>query len=201
MNRRHFLVSASAAASQSWAGANDRVRVAVVGVGSRGSAHIREILPVANMEVAALVDPDGQRTEAAASVVFKKTGKTPRIESDMRRIFDSKEIDAVTIATTNHWHTLTAIWAMQAGKDVYVEKPCSHNVHEGRVMTQWARKLGRMCQMGVQSRSMTGMRDALDFIHSGKIGDVKFARAICYRLRNSIGLVDTPAPVPEGLDL
>ncbi|MCA9222499.1 MAG: gfo/Idh/MocA family oxidoreductase, partial [Planctomycetales bacterium] len=93
-----------------------------------------------------------------------------------------------------------AVWAMQNGKDVYVEKPCSHNVHEGRVMTQWARKLGRMCQMGVQSRSMSGMRQALDFIHSGKIGKVSVAHAICYRRRDSIGLVNTPAPIPSGMD-
>src|SRR5689334_24451637 len=115
MNRRHFLVSAStAAASQSWAGANDRVRLAIVGVGSRGSAHIKEILPVANVEIAAVVDVDGRRTEAASAAVFEKTGRRPRIETDMRRVFDDKNIDAVTIATTNHWHTLTAIWAMQA---------------------------------------------------------------------------------------
>src|SRR6187401_2031500 len=105
MNRRHFLVSASAAASQSWAGANDRVRLAIVGVGSRGSAHVKEILPLANVEIAALVDPDGRRTEAAASLISKQTGKHPKIDSDMRRIFDDKEIEAVTIATTNHWHT------------------------------------------------------------------------------------------------
>src|SRR5262245_19751418 len=116
MNRRHFLVTASAAA-QSWAGANDRVRVAIIGVGSRGSAHIREILPVANVEIAALVDVDGRRTETAASTVVQRTGKRPKLESDMRRVFEDKEIDAVTIATTNHWHALTAIWAMQAGKD------------------------------------------------------------------------------------
>src|ERR1041385_2828762 len=122
MNRRHCLVPASAAASQSWAGANDRVRLAIIGVGSRGSAHIREILPVANVEIAALVDVDGRRTEAAAATVLQKTGKRPRLESDMRRVFEDKEIDAVTIATTNHWHTLTAIWAMQAGKDAYVRK-------------------------------------------------------------------------------
>src|SRR5689334_24629457 len=105
MNRRHFLVSASAAASQSWAGANDRIRVAIIGVGSRGSAHIREILPVTNVEIAALVDVDGRRTEAAAATVLQKTGKRPRLETDMRRVFEDKSIDAVTIATTNHWHT------------------------------------------------------------------------------------------------
>src|SRR5215813_7777649 len=99
MNRRHFLVSASAAASQSWASANDRVRLAIIGVGSRGSAHIREILPVANVEIAALVDPDGRRTDTAAATIFQKTGKRPRIDSDMRRIVEDKNIDTVTSAT------------------------------------------------------------------------------------------------------
>jgi hypothetical protein len=131
MKRRHFLFSSAAttaAASTSWAQANDRVRVAVIGVGSRGSAHIREMLPVQNVEIAALVDPDGNRTEQNASMIFQKTGKRPKLESDMRRVFDDKSIDAVTVATTNHWHALTAIWAMQAGKDAFVEKPVSHNI-------------------------------------------------------------------------
>src|SRR5690606_21658525 len=104
MNRRHFLLSASTAASSfGWAGANDRVRVAIIGVGSRGSAHIKEILPVANMEIATLVEPDGARAEAASSTIFKQTGKRPTIESDLRRMLENKEIDAVTIATPNHW--------------------------------------------------------------------------------------------------
>ena len=194
MNRRHFLVSASAAASQSWAGANDRVRVAVVGVGSRGSAHIREILPVANMEVAALVDPDGQRTEAAASVVFKKTGKSPRIESDMRRIFDSKEIDAVTIATTNHWHTLTAIWAMQAGKDVYVEKPVSHNIFEGIKLVEAARKYKRIAAGGTQRRWWGRWRKGIEMIHAGHIGDIYQANFVFPGSRDSIGFKEPKQP-------
>src|SRR5438045_9531163 len=103
MNRRHFLVSASTAlSSQSWAGANDRVRLAIICVGSRGSAHIREILPVANVEIAALVDVDGRRTEAAASTVVQKTGRRPKPESDLRRVFGDTESDAVTVATHNH---------------------------------------------------------------------------------------------------
>src|SRR5437762_13414314 len=108
MNRRHFLVAASTAASQSWAGANDRVRLAIIGVGSRGSAHIREILPVANVEIAALVDVDGRRTEAAARTTVQKTGRSPTLHSDMRRGIEDKDIDAVTIAPTNHRHSLTA---------------------------------------------------------------------------------------------
>src|SRR5437867_11691211 len=104
MNRRHFLVAASAAAAQSWAGANDRVRVAIVGVGSRGSAHIREILPVAHVEIAALVDVDGRRTEAAASTVFQKAGERHKLESAMRRVYEDQDIDAGTIANAHQMH-------------------------------------------------------------------------------------------------
>src|SRR5258706_3831597 len=165
MNRRHFLVAASTAASQSWAGANDRVRLAIIGVGSRGSAHIREILPVPNVEIAALVDPDGRRTETAASTIFEKTGKRPKIDSDMRRIFEDKEIDAVTIATTNHWHTLTAICAMQAGQDVYVEKPVSHNIWEGSKLLETAREDKRIAARGTPRRSLGSLRQAIQRLH------------------------------------
>jgi predicted dehydrogenase len=195
MNRRHFLVTAAtAAASQSWAAANDRVRVAIVGVGSRGSAHIREILPVANMEVAAVVDPDGRRTEEAASMVRQKTGKAPKIESDMRRVFDDKEIDAVTIATTNHWHTLTAIWAMQAGKDVFVEKPVSHNVWEGTKLVETARKYNRIAAGGTQRRWWGRYRKAVELIHAGAIGDVYQGNFLFPGRRDSIGFKETKEP-------
>jgi predicted dehydrogenase len=196
MHRRHFLVSASAAASQSWAQAGDRVRVAVVGVGSRGSAHIREILPVANMEVAALVDPDGRRTEEAASFVYQKTGKQPKLESDMRRVFDDKNIDAVTIATTNHWHTLTAIWAMQAGKDVYVEKPVSHNVWEGTKLVEAARKYKRVAAGGTQRRWWGRFRKAIELVHGGAIGDVYQGNFLFPGSRDSIGF--KPHEEPPG---
>jgi predicted dehydrogenase len=196
MNRRHFLVSASAAASQSWAQANDRVRVAIVGVGSRGSAHIKEILPVKNMEVAALVDPDGRRTEAAAAAVFKATGKQPKLESDMRRVFDDKNIDAVTIATTNHWHTLTAIWAMQAGKDVYVEKPVSHNVWEGTKLVETARKYKRIAAGGTQRRWWGRFRKAIEIVHAGGIGDIYQGNFFFPGSRDSIGF--KPHQEPPG---
>src|SRR6476619_5526355 len=171
MKRRQFLVTAAAAA-QSWAAANDRVRIAIVGVGSRGSAHIKEILPVANVEIAALVDVDGRRTEQASSVIYQKTGKRAKINSDMRRIFEDKEIDAVTIATTNHWHTLTAIWAMQAGKDVYDEKPVSHKGGEGTALVAAARKYQRTGAGGTQRRWWGRGRKADELIHAGEIGDV-----------------------------
>ena len=119
------------------------------------------------MEIAALVDPDGRRTEAAAGTIAKKTGKRPKLESDMRRIFDDKNIDAVTIATTNHWHTLTAIWAMQAGKDVYVEKPVSHNVWEGTKLVEAARKYKRIAAGGTQRRWWGRFRKAIELVHAG----------------------------------
>jgi predicted dehydrogenase len=193
-------LAADTAAQGRTVGPNDKIRVAVIGTNGQGGAHVGEWLKNPDVDLVAICDCDPAAfTKHAAK--FKQLSHPPRYEQDIRKLLEDKNIDAVSIATPNHWHALMAVWAMQAGKDVYVEKPCSHNVREGRVITQWARKLGRMCQMGVQSRSMTGMREGLDFIHSGKIGKVSVAQAICYRLRNSIGLVDTPAPVPPGLDL
>jgi predicted dehydrogenase len=194
MNRRSFLVTASAAASQSWAGANDRVRFAIVGVGSRGTAHIREILPGANVEIAALVDPDGRRTETAAGMVFDKTGKRPRLESDMRRVFDDKNIDAVTIATTNHWHTLTAIWAMQAGKDVFVEKPVSHNIWEGTKLVEAARKYKRIAAGGTQRRYWGRFRKAIEMVHGGAIGEIYQGNFFFPGGRDSIGFKEHKEP-------
>jgi hypothetical protein len=217
MNRRAFLdrtALATAAAAlaanpfkplvadekeNSKAGPNEKIRVAVIGVNGQGGAHVGEWMANPDVELVAICDADPAAYQKHAGR-FKEMKTPPRYEQDVRKLFEDKTIDAVSIATPNHWHALMAVWAMQSGKDVYVEKPCSHNVHEGRVMTQWARKLGRMCQMGVQSRSMTGMRQTLEFVKSGKIGDVKVAKAICYRRRDSIGMVDTEAPIPSGLD-
>jgi predicted dehydrogenase len=193
MNRRQFLVAASAA-SQSWAGANDRVRVAIIGVGSRGSAHIGEILPVANVEIGAVVDVDGRRSEAAAQSVFQKTGRRPKIETDMRRVFEDKEIDAVTIATTNHWHTLAGIWAMQAGKDAYVEKPVSHNIWEGTKLVETARKYKRIAAGGTQRRWWGRFRKAVELIHGGEIGDVYQANFFFPGNRDSIGFKEPKEP-------
>jgi predicted dehydrogenase len=180
-------------------GPNDKIRVAVIGVNGQGGVHLNEWLKLPDVELVAVCDCDPAAYQKNVGK-FKKLKQQPQYVQDIRKLLEDKTIDAVSIATPNHWHALMAVWAMQAGKDVYVEKPCSHNVHEGRVMTQWARKLGRICQMGVQSRSMTGMRETLDFIKSGKLGKVTVARAICYRSRPSIGKTGTPAPIPKGLD-
>jgi predicted dehydrogenase len=180
-------------------GPNDKIRVATIGVNGQGGAHLGEWLKNPDVDLVAVCDCDPAAYEKHVGK-FKNMQHPPRYVQDVRKLLEDKTIDAVSIATPNHWHALMAVWAMQQGKDVYVEKPCSHNVREGRVMTQWARRLGRMCQMGVQSRSMPGMRQALEFVHSGKIGKVSVAHAICYRRRGTIGLVETEAPIPPGLD-
>jgi predicted dehydrogenase len=214
-NRRDFveqaLVAASAAlatgvvasavepASTRKVGPNEKIRVAVIGVNGQGGSHVSEWLKNPDCDLVAICDCDPAAYEKLKPK-FKNLAKPPRYVQDVRKLVEDKNIDAVSIATPNHWHAVMAVWAMQNGKDVYVEKPCSHNVREGRVITEWARKLGRICQMGVQSRSMPGMRQTLEFVKSGKIGKVTEARAICYRRRDSIGLVDTEAPIPAGLD-
>lgn len=195
MQRRHFLLSAATAtASTAWAGANDRVRVAIIGVGSRGTAHIKEMLPVNGLEIGALVDPDGRRTEAASAIVFGKTGKRPKLETDMRRVFDDKDIDAISIATTNHWHALTAIWAMQAGKDAYVEKPVSHNVFEGIKLVEAARTYNRVAAGGTQRRWWGRWRKAIELIHAGTIGDIYQGNFTFPGHRDSIGFKEPKEP-------
>ncbi|NDC78854.1 MAG: gfo/Idh/MocA family oxidoreductase, partial [Chitinophagia bacterium] len=130
-------------------GANDRIRVAVLGVNGRGKSHIEEVMDLAasaNVEVVAMADPDRNVLQERAAEFEKKYGKKVRIEQDFRRLYESKDIDAVTLATPNHWHALQTIWACQAGKDVYVEKPATHNIHEGRKMIEAAYKYNRIVQ-------------------------------------------------------
>ena len=112
-------------------------------------------------------------------------------------MLEDKSIDIISIATPNHWHALAAIWAMQAGKDVYVEKPVSHNVWEGRQIVEAARKYNKICQTGTQSRSNAGMREAIEFVHSGKLGKVSLARGLCYKPRPTIGKVAGAQPIPD----
>jgi predicted dehydrogenase len=131
--------------------------------------------------------------------VEKKTGKTPKVETDIRRVLDDKNVDAISIATPNHWHSLMTIWACTAGKDVYVEKPCSHNIHEGRIAVETARKYNRIVQHGTQSRSGGGWDKVAAVIASGKLGKLLVSRALCYKPRASIGFKETE-PVPAGLD-
>jgi predicted dehydrogenase len=167
--------------------ASDRLRVAVVGAGGRGGDHIREYLSNRNVEIAYIVDVDEKIGKRRAAAVGKRQGRTPKYVRDLRTALDDKSLAIVSIATPNHWHALAAIWSMQAGKDVYVEKPVSHNVSEGRRTVETARKHNRICQAGTQCRSMPATVDAIEYIKAGKIGEVKLARGLCYKRRGSIG--------------
>src|SRR5262245_35199224 len=178
----------------------DTLRVAGIGTGGRGGSHLGAFNGNHGCDILTVCDADKSRAGSASKGVGKKSGHDPVVVQDMRKIFDDKSIDIVTFATPNHWHALGAIWAMQAGKHVYVEKPCSHNVREGRLMIDAARKHKRICQVGTQSRSMPGMRDSIAYLHDGKLGKVKLAYATCYKRRGSIGKVDGPQPVPAGVD-
>jgi predicted dehydrogenase len=183
------------------AGPNETIRVAVIGLNGRGREHIDALAKLNDMvQIATVCDCDTAPGMRAVQIVEERTNRTPKFEQDLRRVFDDKSIDAVTIATPNHWHALAAIWAMQAGKDVYVEKPVSHNVSEGRRTVQFARKLGRICQTGTQCRSSDGVIPAIEYIQSGKLGEVKLARGLCYKPRGSIGKVTGEPKIPEGIN-
>lgn len=174
------------------------LRVAVVGINGRGASHISGFGNRQDCELAALVDVDEAVANRRADEIEKSKGKRPEIYADIRKLLEDKSIDIVSIATPNHWHALAAIWAVQAGKDVYVEKPVSHNVTEGRRIVEAARKYNKIVQTGTQSRSNSGMRDAIKFVHDGGIGEVKLARGLCYKGRPSIGPkgnYDVPASV------
>src|SRR5947208_931857 len=177
---------------------NEQLRIAVVGVNGRGKDHVKELAGRPDCFVATICDADEAVIGGAMSIAEKKQHKTPKFEQDIRKVMEDKTIDIVTIATPNHWHALAAIWAIQAGKDVYVEKPVSHNVSEGRRIVEAARKYNRICQTGTQSRSSTGLKEAMAFLHEGKLGKVKVARGLCYKLRPSIGKVDKPTDPPKG---
>jgi predicted dehydrogenase len=165
----------------------DKLRVAVVGVHGRGMSHVGGFNGVNGCEIVTICDCDEAVIDRAMKAVEKKRGKAPKYEKDIRKVVEDKEVDIVSIATPNHWHALMAIWAIQNGKDVYVEKPVSHNVSEGRRIVEAARKYKKICQAGTQSRSMPGMRAAMEYIHSGKLGKVRLAYGTCYKRRDSIG--------------
>lgn len=169
------------------AAANDGIRHAVIGCRIRGKVHAAEFARQPGVSVACVCDPDLTLAEEVAAQVETQSGRRPRVVQDLRRIFDDDAIDTVSIAAPNHWHALAAIWAMQAGKDVYVEKPVSHNLVEGRRMVQAARKLNRICQGGTQNRSSGSLMAAADYVKAGKLGAVRVARTVIYGGRGSIG--------------
>jgi predicted dehydrogenase len=202
-DRRHFLKTAAAAiatAQHPILGANDRINLGIIGLGGRGNDHIKFYSTLdSESRIAGLCDVNQAARERAIAVVKKTKGYDSKEYSDMRAMFESKDIDAVSITTPNHWHALAAIWACQAGKDVYVEKPASHNLFESRQLVKAARKYNRMVQVGSQSRSMPKKMKAIQLIREGAIGQVYHVRGLCFRRRFSIGRTADEA-VPPGLD-
>ncbi|WP_247232353.1 Gfo/Idh/MocA family oxidoreductase [Telluribacter sp. SYSU D00476] len=208
LSRRDFIKNSAGAAAaltiptiipSSAFGANDKVRVAVLGLNGRGKNHISGYSNLSNVELATFCDPDNNVLQKVAQDFEAKSGKKVKTEQDLRRVMEDKSIDVVSIATPNHWHALATIWACQAGKDVYVEKPGSHNFAEGRKMIDAARKYNRIVQHGVQLRSSEAMKEAVKHLRDGLIGNVYMARGLVYKWRPDIGNKGTE-PVPEGLN-
>ena len=199
---RRTFVQASAlsalAATRVW-GANDRIKVAIVGVGGRGQAHIEGYAKQSDTQIYALCDVDQANLERSQAHVKKLTGETPKGYKDMREVFADKEVNVVSMPLPNHWHALATVWACQAGKDVYIEKPACHDPYEGKQMVAAARKYGRMVQVGSQGRSAPHKIRAIQMLRDGEIGKVYMAKGLCFKRRKSIG--HTPnEPVPAGVD-
>jgi predicted dehydrogenase len=171
----------------------------VVGVHGRGGEHLSAFSGDPRSVVLYVVDVDEKVGQGRCEAIGKKQGVKPKWVRDMREAFADKAVEAVSTATPNHWHALVGIWAMQAGKDVYIEKPVCHNIAEGSALIAAARKYGRMCQVGTQCRSHAAIRDAMKFIHEGGIGEVSLARGLCYKRRKSIG-PKGDYPVPSEVD-
>ncbi|MBE0653233.1 MAG: Gfo/Idh/MocA family oxidoreductase [Bacteroidales bacterium] len=183
-------------------GSNDRIRVAVLGVFGRGQNHIEEIMNLSekmNVEVAVLCDPDMNVLKRRAAEFGEKYGRKVAVEQDFRKAYDDKSIDAVALATPNHWHALQTIWACQAGKDVYVEKPATHNIYEGKKMIEAAYKYNRIVQHGVQLRSSVAIKEAIKHLQDGLIGRVYMARGLVFRWRPDIGNKGI-SQTPKGLN-
>ncbi|MHC5542005.1 Gfo/Idh/MocA family protein, partial [Singulisphaera rosea] len=181
-------------------GPNDTIRAAVLGLNGRGKTHIEGFMGTKGVKVGVLCDPDREVLDKRAKEFEKKYGYKVETETDLRKVFDRKDVDVVGVATPNHWHALATIWACQAGKDVYVEKPGSHNIVEGRKMIEAAKKYGRVVQHGVQLRSSDAVREAVEKMQAGLIGKLYMARGLVFKWRPSIGHFKTPDTVPAGLD-
>ncbi|MCA9192606.1 MAG: Gfo/Idh/MocA family oxidoreductase [Planctomycetales bacterium] len=178
---------------------NDQLNVAVVGVNGRGGSHIDAMLDADGVTITHICDIDEGVGQRRVDQIAQKQGSKPTLVKDIRQLLEDKSLNAVTVATPNHWHALAGILAMQAGKDAYVEKPVCHNIAEGTAMIAAARKYNRMCQVGTQCRSSQAIIDAFEFMNKGGIGDVKFARGLCYKRRKSIGALGDYT-IPSGVD-
>ncbi|MEN6425627.1 MAG: Gfo/Idh/MocA family oxidoreductase [Phycisphaerales bacterium] len=205
MSRRDFvktLATAGVLSAVPFArarGANDDVRVAVVGIRNQGSNHINWFRKIPGVRVVAICDADSSFLDREAKKFAERSEKVDTYV-DYRKLLDDKNIDAVITATPNHWHALVTVWACQAGKDVYVEKPVCHDIWEGRRMVDAARKYNRIVQSGTQRRSDEGLREAIEYIRQGNLGKMRLVRSFIFVRRDSIGKVEGPQPVPESVD-
>ncbi|MCC6695962.1 MAG: Gfo/Idh/MocA family oxidoreductase [Candidatus Hydrogenedentes bacterium] len=208
MNRREFLGTASKTAmaaslagafSVNAQGANEKVVVAIMGIHGRGSFLGPEFAKRADVSVKYLADPDSRLFPRRSKEIVDVCGAEPQCVQDFRRVLDDPEVDAIVMATPNHWHALGTVLACQAGKDVFVEKPTCHNIWEGRKMIEAARKYKRVVQVGYQNRSAEYCRQAQEYIKSGALGDVHFIRVLNSKVRGTIGKRDDGTP-PEGVD-
>ncbi len=210
MNRRRFvkLAAGGTAAGASslllgtgrgWAGANDRIRIGVVGIHGMGQTHIEEFSKLANVQVAALCDVDENLFPEIVRKHFTDRGREkPRTFFDLRRLYDDKDIDAISVVTPNHWHALAGIWAMQAGKHVTIEKPVCHDYFEGQKLVEAARKHRVIVQHGMEQRSNPCAQTAVEFLRSGGLGEVYMAKGLCFKWRDTIGHFEDE-PVPAGV--
>ncbi|MBI5773960.1 MAG: Gfo/Idh/MocA family oxidoreductase [Verrucomicrobia bacterium] len=209
-NRRHFLKSSLytgatlAWTAKSWAavkGANDSIRVGQVGFKGRGQSHLsgyRSLAPE-GVKITALCDVDSKVMDANLETA-KKKNETVTGYTDIRQMLEKEKLDVVSIATPNHWHALAAIWAIQAGKDVYCEKPVSNNVWEGRKIVEAARKYNRIVQTGTQSRSSRNIAEAVKMVQGGKLGKIVICRGLCYKRRDTIGKTEGAQEVPANIN-
>ncbi len=182
--------------------ADDKLLCAVIGCNGRGGDHIDAYSKRKDVEIAYIVDIDEKVGQKGCDTVEKRTGRRPKWVRDMRQVFDDKSIHFISTATPNHWHALCGVWAMQAGKDAYIEKPISHDIPEGAALVAAAKKYGRICQVGTQCRSNKALQDAMKFLADGGIGQVNFSRGLCYKRRSSIGpLGDYPIPAEVDFNL
>ena len=199
-----YAASATTAVAQAPAGstaANDKLGLAIIGAGGRARNHMDYFKKESRCTILYIVDPDASKIpdDLIDNIAATQGGIKPQRIADMRKVFEDKSVDIVSCATTNHWHTLTGVWAVQAGKHVYLEKPGSHNVMEGLALTAASKKYNRVVQIGTQCRSMPANSALVKFVHNGGIGEVKFARGMCYKRRRAIGPLGE-YPIPASVD-
>ncbi len=206
VSRRHFIqntgatIGALTLSQVAWPkSANDTIRVAILGMNGRGQYLGKQIGPLDGVEIAALADPDSRLLAGRASEIEATTGKQPDTVQDFRTLLDRKDVDALIVATPDHWHALATIWGCEAGKDVYVEKPVSHNLLEGKMMIEAANRNKRVVQVGTQRRSAAFLKDAKQYVASGKLGKIGMARVWYMSNRPDIGK-KKDSPLPEGVD-